>query len=62
MSNVAAKERLVTKSKKPWVQKAIQRGREVPTWIAVLKSEREFFAMLKLRENAFPATRRKKLK
>lgn len=57
--NVEKKETAVTTSSKPWVQSAIDSGRDVPKWIADLDTEKEFLAMMDLRERAFPSTKRK---
>ena len=43
---------------KPWIAAAINAGRSVPRWIADLPTEKEFTDMMKLRQNAFPSTRR----
>ena len=53
LRNVAAKEKRVTKSDKPWVANAVKDGRDVPAWIAALPTEKEFRAMMKLREACF---------
>jgi len=43
---------------KPWVAEAIKVGRQVPPWIAALSTRKEFEAMMDLREEAFPKTRK----
>ena len=58
-ANIDAKEAPASPdAKKPWVAAAINAGRSVPRWIANLPTEKEFTDTMKLRESAFPATRR----